>query len=181
MGNEANVLESAQTDKKIHLETNQKTRKLVSKATPNEKIEIQLGVRALMTTPIPACEKLDRMFGSGGEAIVHHMWFESGHSLFDNMIKRNPSRSLEELLEVLVESQQSGGWGDICVKMIHRNPPMVNIVIGNPAVKTVKGSQKYLIGSFWTGVLSRYFAKQLICKNFEYDARTDEFSCTITA
>jgi hypothetical protein len=53
-------------------------------------------------------------------------------------------------------------------------------VIKDPPVKTLKGSQKHLIGSFWAGVLSKYFDKQLTCKEFAYDAEKDEFSCVIT-
>jgi len=179
MGSETNVLEYPRAEKENDLEKQTKPKR-ETKVTPEENKEIHLGVRVLMTSPLPACEKLDKMFGSGGEAIVHHMWFESGCSFFDNMIKSNPSKGMEELLRVLVESQPRAGWGDISMNISQRNPPIVDIVVRNPAVKTVKGSQKYLIGSFWAGVLSRYFARQLICKDFEYNARTDEFLCTIT-
>jgi len=157
----------------------QKVRK-EAKATSEESSEIMFGVRILMTNPLPACEKLDKMFGSGGEAIIHHMWLESGQSFFDNMIKNNPTKSQEELLTVLVNVQPRLGWGNIAMRIIRHNPPAVDIVVKNPPVKTVKGSQKYLIGSFWAGVLSRYFNRQLMCKNFVYDAEKDEFSCSIT-
>jgi hypothetical protein len=179
MGNEANVLDYTPVEKENDVESSSKARK-EGKTPANETDQVQFGVRTLMTTPIPACEKLDRMFGSGGEAIVHHMCFESGHSLFDNMIRLNARKSMDELLRVLLESQPRGGWGEVSMKIIHRNPPLADILVKNPAVKTVKGSQKYLIGSFWTGVLSRYFSRQLICKNFDYNAKRDEFSCTIT-
>jgi hypothetical protein len=151
------------------------------KATPDENKEIIFGVRSLMTSPLPACEKLDKMFGSGGEAIVHHMYLESGQNLFDNMIKCNPGKNLEGLLKALIDIQPRTGWGDVSIRSIHRNPPMVSIAVKDPPVKTVKGSQKYLIGSFWAGVFSRFFNRQLTCKNFGYDAEKDEFTCTITA
>ncbi len=179
METEANLLEFDQAEKESNLKKYRKARKEL-KVAVKEKHEIRFGIRALMTSPLPACEKLDKIFGSGGEAIVHHMWFESGHSLFGNMIECNPGKSMEELLKALVESQPRAGWGDISAKIIHRNPPMVDILVKNPPVKTVKGSRKYLIGSFWAGVLSRYFARQLICKDFDYNTKTDEFACTIT-
>jgi len=133
-----------------------------------------------MTNPISACEKIDRMFGSGGEAIVHYMWFESGWDLFDDMIKCNPAKSLEELLKALVDVQPRAGWGIVLLRIMRDNPPLVDIAVANPPVKTVKGSQKQMIGSFWAGVLSRYFNRQLVCKNFGYEAVKDEFSCTVT-
>jgi cysteinyl-tRNA synthetase len=46
--------------------------------------------------------------------------------------------------------------------------------------KTIKGSQKHLIGSFWAGVLSEYFERRLMPKNFNYNSEKDEFSCLIT-
>lgn len=179
MGTETNVFEYEKTEAETALETQTKAKK-ESKAKPEENTGIQLGVRTLMTYPLSACEKIDRIFGSGGEAIIHHMWFESGQSLFGNMIKFNSSKSLEELLRALIDVQPRAGWGHMSIKIIRAEPPMVDIVVRNPPVKTVKGSQKYLIGSFWTGVFSRYFNRQLICKNFGYDAEKDEFSCTIT-
>lgn len=178
MGTETNVVEYEQAETDIGTLT-RKAKKQV-KATPEESDKIRLGIRAMITAPLLACEKLDRMFGSGSEAIVHHMWLEAGQSLFSNMIKCNPLRSPEELLSALIEVQPRAGWGNISMKIIDRNPPMVDIIVKNPPVKTVKGSQKYMIGSFWAGVLSRYFNRQLMCKNFSYDAEKDEFSCTVT-
>jgi predicted hydrocarbon binding protein len=179
MGAETDLIEYELAETEIDLKTQTKTKK-EEKKTSEENSETVFGVRVLMANPLPACEKLDKMFGSGGEAIVHHMWFESGQSLFGTMIKCNSSKSLDELLKALVDVQPRTGWGNISMRIIRRNPPVVDIVVKNPPVKTVKGSQKYLIGSFWTGVLSRYFNRQLVCKNFGYDAKKDEFSCAVT-
>jgi len=179
MGAETNLIECEQTEAETVIEIQTKAKK-ECKDTPEEKGKIQLGVRALTTNPISACEKIDRMFGSGGEAIIHYMWLESGLNLFDNMIKHNPGKSPEELLKSLVDVQPSSGWGDASLKIIRSDLPMVDITVKNPPVKTIKGSPKYLIGSFWAGVLSRYFNQQLICKNFGYDADKDEFTCTVT-
>lgn len=179
MGNETHMIEYERTETETNLKTETKTKR-EGRSRLKESSEVSWGVRALMTSPLPACEKLDRMFGSGGEAIIHHMWFESGQSLFDNMMKCNPGKSLEELLRVLIEAQLCTGWGHVSMRIIHHNPPMVDITVKNSPVKTVKGSQKYLIGSFWAGVLSKYFNRQLICKSFGYDCRKDEFSCTVT-
>ena len=179
MGTETNTLENAHTEPQIDLETQTKVKK-AGKAVAEENRVVQFGVRFLMTNPLCACEKLDRIFGSGSEAIVHQMWFESGQSLFDNMIKCNPSKSKEELLRALVDVQPRTGWGNVSLNIVHRNPPIVDVMVKNPPVKTVNGSRKYLIGSFWVGVLSRYFNRQLMCKNFSYDAERDEFSCTVT-
>lgn len=178
MDTETNVLEYEPIKTDTDLETQEIKKE--RKTKPEKNGEINLGMRALMMIPLSGCEKLDRIFGSGGEAIVHHMWFESGQSLFDNMLKCDPRKSLEELLSVLIKVQPSTGWGNISVKIVRAEPPMVDIVVKNSPVKTTKGSQKYLIGSFWAGVLSRYFNRQLICKNFGYDAEKDEFTCSVT-
>jgi len=179
MGTETNAFEYEQTKVDAELETQSRVKK-GTKAKSGENDEIHFGVRALMMTPLSACRKLDRMFGSGGEAIVHHMWLESGQSLFDAMIKYNPSKSLEKLLNSLIDVTPRVGWGDVSMKIVRTDPPMAVIVVKNSPVKTVQGSQKYLIGSFWAGVLSRYFNRQLISKNFGYDAEKDEFSCMVT-
>jgi len=138
------------------------------------------GVRGMMMTPLAMCEKLDRMFGSGSEAIVHYMQFESGRCTFDTMVENNPTKSREEVLRLLVELQPSMGWGCVSLTILHTKPPTADIVVRNPPVKCLKGSQKQIIGSFWAGVLSRYFNEQLVSKNFGYDAQKDEFRCTST-
>jgi len=138
------------------------------------------GVRGMMMTPLAMCDKLDRMFGSGSEAIVHYMQFESGRCTFDTMVENNPTKSREEVLRLLVELQPWMGWGCVSLTILRAEPPMVDIVVKNPPVKCLKGSQKQIIGSFWAGVLSRYFNQQLVSKNFDYDAKKDEFRCTST-
>jgi hypothetical protein len=138
------------------------------------------GVRAQVVNPIPACERIDKMFGSGGEAIVHYMWFEQGLKLFEHMLQNSPDKTKEALLKELVDIQPLTGWGATTATIIRHDPPTVEINVKNSPVKTVKGSQKHLIGSFWTGVFTRYFNKQLTCKDFSYDAGKDEFSCLIT-
>jgi len=174
------VIEYEQAEAETDIEAQTRAKK-EEKARLEEKGEIRFcGVRVLVTNLAPSCEKIDRMFGSGGEAIVHHMRFESGESFFDTMVKCNPGKSLGELLKTLVDVQPRAGWGNVWLRIIGADPPMVDIVIKNPPVKTVKGSQKYLIGSFWAGVLSRYFNRQLVSKNFGYDAEKDEFSCMVT-
>jgi len=140
------------------------------------------GVRAQVTNPIPACEKIDKMFGSGGEAIIHYMWFEQGHKLFDQMLQNSsPNETKEELLKELIDAQPQTGWGTATITIVRNNPPIIEIVVKDPPVKTVKGSQKHLIGSFWAGVFTRYFDKQLTCKEFSYNPERDEFSCLIVS
>jgi len=138
------------------------------------------GVRTQMMNMVPACEKIDKMFGSGGEAIIHYMWFEQGLKLFDQMLQNSPSKTKEELLKELVDMQPQTGWGTATITIVRLNPPTIEIVVKNSPVKTVKGSQKHLIGSFWAGVFTKYFNKQLTCKNFAYNAERDEFFCLIT-
>lgn len=138
------------------------------------------GVRGTMMNPLAMCEKLDKMFGSGAEAIVHYMQFESGRDTLDVMIKNNQGKSSGELLKILVDLQPSMGWGFVSLSILHADPPMVDIAVRNPPVKTLKGSQKQIIGSFWAGILSRYFDKQLVSKNCSYDADKDEFTCALT-
>jgi len=179
MGTETSAFEYEQAEAENDLETQKVKKEQKVKLRANGEIRF-FGVRALLMNPLAACEKLDRIFGSGGEAIVHHMWFESGQSLFDGMIKHNSMVNMEELLRALIDVQPSTGWGNMSVKIIRTSPPIVDVAVRNPPVKTVKGSQKHLIGSFWAGVFSKYFNRQLICKNFGYDAEKDEFTCTIT-
>lgn len=139
------------------------------------------GMRIQMTNPIPACEKIDKMFGSGGEAIIHYMWFEQGLKLFEQMLQNSPNKTKEELLKELIDAQPQTGWGTTIVNIARLNPPTIEIMVKNPPVKTVKGSQKHLIGSFWAGVLTKYFNQQLTCKDFGYNFEKDEFSCLITS
>lgn len=138
------------------------------------------GARGMIMNPLAMCEKLDKMFGSGAEAIVHYMLFESGRDTFDVMIKNSTNKNPGDLLKKLVDLQPCTGWGYVSLTILQTDPPMVDIGVRNPPVKTLKGSQKLIIGSFWAGVLSRYFNQQLTSKNFSYYAEKDEFGCRVT-
>lgn len=146
-----------------------------------EKGEIRLfGTRIALWNLLPACKKVDKMFGTGGEVIVCGMAFEQGCQLFEAMTTNSPNKSKEELLKEMVDLQSQAGWGITSLRIISDNPPKIEVTVKNPPVKTVQGSSKHLIGSFWAGVLSKYFSKQLKCASFSYDEREDGLHCVIT-
>lgn len=178
MSKEVSIIDCKQ-QKRTDLDKQRKIKTENKMSEDNGEIRL-FGVRAVIANPVSACEKIDKMFGTGGEAIIHYMWFECGHSLFDYMIKSNSDKSKDELLKALVDIQPGTGWGSLTARVVQADPPLVHLKVKNPPVKTVKGSQKQIIGSFWAGVLSRHFSRQLICRNFLYDSNQDEFSCTIT-
>lgn len=138
------------------------------------------GTQGMVMNPLAMFEKLDRMFGSGAEAIVHYMLFESGRATFDDMMKNSQDKSRGELLKALVDLQPCTGWGYASLTIVRTDPPTVQVSVRNPPIKTLKGSQKQMIGSFWSGVLSVYFNRQLLSKNIDYRAEKDEFTCTIS-
>jgi len=179
MGDKTDLLEMNEKDSES-VETEPRTGKEKSVSSQPQENRVKFGVRTLMTNPVSACDRLDKMFGSGGEAIVHYMWFESGYSLFDSMVQCNLGRNVEELLRALIDAQPQMGWGEVILNVARTDHPSVNIIVKDPPVKTMKGSPKQMIGSFWAGVFSRYFQKQLTCKTYVYDAQKDELSCTIT-
>ena len=144
--------------------------------------EIRLfGTRIALTNLLPACEKIDKMFGTGGEVIINCMAFEQGRQLFDAMMTNSPNKSKEELLNEVINVQPQMGWGITSLKIIGDNPPKVEVTVKNSPVKTLQGSSKHWIGSFWAGVLSKHFSKQLKCASFSYDENEDELHCIITA
>jgi len=146
-----------------------------------EKGEIRLfDTRIALTNLLPACEKIDKMFGTGGEVIVSCMFFEQGRQLFQTMMRNTPNKNKEELLKELVSLQPHFGWGITSLEIISTNPLKIEITVKNPFVKTVQGSSKHLIGSFWAGVLSECFDQQLKCARFFYDEKEDKLHCTIT-
>jgi hypothetical protein len=147
----------------------------------NKHEKINHGVGGLIINPIPACEKIDEIFGSGGEAIIHYMWFEQGKNLFEQMLKNYPEDTKQELLKQLIDDSPQIGLGITKITILSNELPTVEIVVKEPPVKTIKGSQKHLIGSFWAGVLSEYFEKRLMPKNFTYNSEKDEFYCLITS
>jgi hypothetical protein len=146
-----------------------------------ERGEIRLfGVRVAFTNLLPACEKMDQMFGTGAQVIISCMIFEQGRQLFEAMMRNNPGKSREELLKEMVNIQAQMGWGITNLEILSDKPPKIEVTVKNPFVKSLRGSSKYLIGSFWAGVLSEYFDKQLKCATFFYNEKEDEFRCVIT-
>lgn len=178
MGDETGLLEIDESSRGTKAQARMKKERSVSSRSLQDRVTF--GIRTLVTNPTSACDRLDKMFGTGGEAIVHYMWFESGYSFFDSMVQCNRGRSVEELLKMLIDAQPQMGWGEVILNVVQRDPPSMNIVVKDPPVKTMAGSQKQMIGSFWAGVFSRRFNKQLTCKNFSYDTQKDELSCAIT-
>ncbi|MGD8506599.1 MAG: hypothetical protein PVF15_08055 [Candidatus Bathyarchaeota archaeon] len=147
-----------------------------------ERGEIRLcGTRIALINMLPACERIDKMFGTGGEVIVNCMAFEPGRQLFEAMVKDNPNKNKEELLREMVDALPQTGWGITNLKIINNAPPKIEVAVENSPVKTLQGSSKHLIGSFWAGVLSKYFSKQLKCVNFSYDENGDTLYCMITS
>lgn len=148
----------------------------------SEKGEIRLfGTRIALTNLPLGCKKIDRMFGTGGEVIVDGMAFEQGRQLFEAMVTNSPNKSKEDLLKEVVDLQPQVGWGITALEIISNSPPKIEVTVKNPPVKTLQGSSKHLIGSFWAGVLSKYFSEQLKCASFSYDEKEDELHCIITA
>ncbi len=139
------------------------------------------GTRIALTNPFPACEKVDKMFGTGGEVIVICMAFEQGRRLFEAMIANSPNKSKKELLNEVVDVQPQMGWGIAGLKITSDDPPKIEVAVKNSPVKTLQGSSKHWIGSFWAGVLSACFSQQLKCRSFSYDEKEDELHCLITA
>jgi len=139
-----------------------------------------LGIRCFLMNPVSSCVKLDNMFGTGGEVIVHNTSFEFGYEFFDYITRDNPDKPKEELLKELVAAAPELGYGIVATTTIRESPPIVKVTVKNPAAKTVRGSQKHLVGSFWAGVFSKYFDKQLTCKDFSYNEGKDELSCVIS-
>jgi hypothetical protein len=147
----------------------------------HEKGEIRLfGTRLALTNLLPACEKVDKMFGTGGEVIIHCMAFEQGRQLFEAVMTNSPNKSREELLKEVVDVQPRAGWGIANLEIINAKPLKIEVTVKNPPVKSLQGSSKHLIGSFWSGILSKYFNKQLKCTSFSYDEKEDMLRCIIT-
>jgi len=146
-----------------------------------EKGEIRvLGVRCYFINPVSSCEKVDKIFGTGGEVIVHNVCYESGYELFDTIARSDPEKTKERLLTELVAAAPEMGYGIITITTLRKNPPTVKVTVKNPAAKTDKGSQKHIVGSLWAGILSKYFDKKLTSRDFHYDERKDELTFVVS-
>jgi hypothetical protein len=147
-----------------------------------EKGEIRLfDTRVALTNLLPACKKIDKIFGSGAEVIVHCIASEQGRQLCKTAMTNNPSTSKRDLLEEVVDIQTRAGWGITHLEIIKNNPLRIEVTVKNSPIKGLQGSLKHLIGSFWTGVLSEGFSQQLKCASFSYDEKEDTLRCIITA
>ncbi len=145
-----------------------------------EKGEIRFfDTRVALTNLLPACKKIDEIFGSGAEVIVHCIASEQGRQLFETAKASNPNTNNEDLLKSIVAIQTRGGWGITQLKIINNNPAKIEVIIKNSPIKSLHGSRKHLICSFWAGVLSEYFDQRLNCASHSLDEE-GTFNCTIT-
>jgi hypothetical protein len=133
------------------------------------------GIRCAIIDPVSCCEKADEMLGTGGEVVIHHMWFGQGHQIFSELLKNNPNKTKGEVLQGLASAYPCLGWGILSFNIANRNPQTVSVTVKNPPFKTIKGSAKRLISSFWAGVFSKYFDTKMVAKKFQYDEKKDEF------
>jgi len=148
----------------------------------SEKGEIRvLGVRCFLMNPVSSCRKLDDMFGTGGEVIVHNTSFEFGYEFFDAVMRNNPDKTKVDLLTELVAAAPELGYGTVTITTLRESPPIIKVTVKNPAAKTVRGSTKHLVGSFWAGVFSKYFDRKLTCRDYSYDEGKDELSCVVSS
>jgi len=146
-----------------------------------EKGEIRvLGNRCFLMNPVSSCVKLDEMFGTGGEVIVHSTSFKFGYELFESMMSSNPEKPKKNLLTELIAAAPELGYGIVTTTAVRESPPTIKVTVKNPAAKTLKGSPKHLVGSFWAGVFSKYFGIQLTCRDYAYDEEKDELSFVIS-
>jgi predicted hydrocarbon binding protein len=147
-----------------------------------EKGEIRLfDTRVALTNLLPACKKIDKIFGSGAEVIVHCIASEQGRQLFKTAITNNPDTSKAGLLEEVVDIQTRAGWGITHLEIIKNDPLRIEVTVKNSPIKVLQGSLKHLIGSFWTGILSEAFGRQLKCESFSYDEKEDTLRCILTS
>ena len=137
------------------------------------------GIRTVLVDPLTCCQRVDELLGSGGEIIIHFIWFEQGLQVFDKIAKDNPNRTRDEILKKIVDTQPLSGLGITTLTITHQNPLTARIVVKNPPFKTVRGSAKRLISSFWEGVLYGYSDQKVTSRNFRYDKERDEFRFTI--
>jgi predicted hydrocarbon binding protein len=159
-----------------------KTKKKLNLNFLREKGEVRLfGARVALLNPLVACKKMDEIFGTGAEVIVQQAFFTQGYQLFETMLTKSSDKNKEELLKKLTDARSETGWGIVNLKIMNNNPPKIEVTIKNSIVKTLEGSAKHLVSSFWMGVLSKYFNKQLKCERFSYDEKEDKLRCLITA
>jgi len=132
------------------------------------------------TDPVNLCERMDTMLGSGAEAIVHEMMSAYGYARFGAMLNRHPSNLDEKIASALINKLASSREESLSCTIEDEGIPKIKITIKNPPIKSTKGSAKRLLSSFWAGVFSRYYGKQLNCKDHCYNEGNDEFSFTIS-
>ena len=134
-----------------------------------------------MINPIPACKRIAGISGSGGEAIIHCIWFDQGETLFEQMLKNYPEDTKQELPKQLIDDSPQIRLEKTRMTILSNEVPTVEIVVKEPPVKTTEGSQKHLMGSIWAGALSEYSERLLIPERFTYNCEKDEFYCLITS
>ena len=120
------------------------------------------------------CKFLDEILGFGAETIVHYAWFNYGRNLFNKILERYNTK--HEALEFLLTVHKLMGLGIPNLKIKNQTTPIIIVEIKNPPIKSLEGSAKRIIASFWAGILSEYYEKILTCIHFKYDERINTFS-----
>lgn len=128
------------------------------------------------TDPVNLCEKMDRMLGSGAETLVHEMMSAYGYARYGAVLAKHSSHLSEEPIKRLASIRDES----LSYNVEDESIPKVRVTIKNCPVRTTQGSAKRLISSFWAGVFSRHYMKQLNCRDHCYNEGDDDFSFTLS-
>jgi len=139
------------------------------------------GRRQAVIDPQSLCSHLDSLVGAVvGEVIMNNLETRIGREDGIWVRKTNPTATVRELVDILVDGDLQTGMGMTKVMLSDDPKAPIRIEVWNPAVKGDKGAAKSFLFSWWCGALSVILGRELEVKEAHHDEKANVMKCEIT-
>jgi hypothetical protein len=94
---------------------------------------------------------------------------------------QNPQATVQQILDILLESDRISGFGITRVTLPVNNSDPVKVEVENPAITGTEGAAKTLTFSYWAGALSSLLGREFEVDDPTYDQDSSQLKGTLIA
>ena len=140
------------------------------------------GTRVTAIDAQALCNHLDSLVGAKvAEVIMHNLEYRDGKLDAAKVRAEKPQASLGELIEDLARGARLSGLGVPKVTLPENAKEPIEVQIVNPCVTGSSGAAKSFAFSWWAGVLTTLFGREMDVQGYVYYEDRNMTTCRIVA
>jgi hypothetical protein len=113
------------------------------------------------------------------EVIMNNLESRLGKEDGARLHEENPKAGVNELVQMLIESDLLSGVGVTRVTLPEDQASPITVEISNPSVKGTAGAAKAFLFSWWAGALTSVLGRELEVNNVIYGEGKNVMKCEI--